>query len=234
MHYPHLKTRRYVNANYTDANATTTDGSQTQLLREIFLREKTRYQNVIGIDTGIRHFATSVELANGVTKFYGKDLNRVRGHYFWLRRKLGIKKAIDTIKKIGSHEKRIANDIIHKISRDIVNQAINTNAVIVLGDIKHLHMQKQNTRGRKFNRKLSGFQYYKLTQYITYKAALAGIKVIQVSEARTSQYCRKCYQNGARKIQGLFTCAKCGEENADRNAAFNIAYRALGYILKQG
>jgi hypothetical protein len=73
-----------------------------------------------------------------------------------------------------------------------------------------------------------------LTQYITYKAALAGIKVIQVSEASTSQYCRKCYQKGIRRIQGLFTCAKCGEENADRNAAFNIAYRALGYISKVG
>ncbi len=37
-----------------------------------------------------------------------------------------------------------------------------------------------------------------------------------------------------RKIQGLFTCKTCGEENADRNAAFNIAYRALGYISKVG
>jgi transposase len=36
-----------------------------------------------------------------------------------------------------------------------------------------------------------------------------------------------------RKTQGLFVC-KCGEENADRNAAFNIAYRALGYISKVG
>ena len=106
----------------------------------------------------------------------------------------------------------------------------------MLGNIKHLRMQKQNTRGRKFNRKLSGFQYCKLTHYIEYKAALAGIKVIQVSEARTSQYCRKCYHKGVWKIQGLFTCAKCGcgEENADRNAAFNIAYRALGYISKVG
>jgi len=138
------------------------------------------------------------------------------------------------MKKNGSHEKRIVNDIIHNISRDIVNQAINTNAIIVLGDIKHLRMQKLNRLGRKFNRKLAGFQYYKLTQYIKYKAALAGIKVIQVSEARTSQYCRKCYQKGARKVQGLFTCTKCGEENADRNAAFNIAYRALGYISKVG
>src|SRR5215469_2522230 len=137
--------------------------------------EKLHYQNVIGIDMGIRHIATSVELANGLTKFYGKDLNRVRGHYFWLRRKLGIKKVIDTIKRIGSHEKRIANDIIHNISRDILNQAIKTNAIIVLGDIKHLRRRKQNTRGRKFNRKLAGFQYYKLTQYITYKAALSRV-----------------------------------------------------------
>ncbi|HYA83292.1 MAG TPA: hypothetical protein VEH06_07570, partial [Candidatus Bathyarchaeia archaeon] len=97
---------------------------------EIDIAEKLRYQNIIGIDMGIRHIATSVELANGLTKFYGKELNRVRGLYFWLRRKLGLKKATDTIKKIGSHEKRIANHIIHNISRDIVNQAINTNAII--------------------------------------------------------------------------------------------------------
>ncbi len=82
--------------------------------------------------------------------------------------------------------------------------------------------------GREFNRKLAGFQYYRLTQYIKYKAALAGIRVIQVSEKWTSQYCRKCYQKGTRKIQGLFKCKNCNiSENADRNAAFNIVYRAL-------
>jgi hypothetical protein len=34
--------------------------------------------------------------------------------------------------------------------------------------------------------------------------------------------------------QVLFVCKTCGEENADRNASFNIAYRALGYISKVG
>ena len=60
--------------------------------------------------------------------------------------------------------------------------------------------------------------------------------MIQVSERWTSQYCRKCNQKGIRKIQGLFQCEKCNvrSENADRNAAFNIAYRALGYISKVG
>jgi IS605 OrfB family transposase len=117
--------------------------------------EKTRYQNVIGIDMGIRHVATSVELAgdDGKTKFFGKDLNRVIGHYFWLRRKLGMKKALDTIKKIGSHEKSITNDIVHNLSRQIVNRALETDALIVLGDIKHLRRRNQNTQGKKFQQK---------------------------------------------------------------------------------
>ncbi|MGC2574794.1 MAG: hypothetical protein WA364_25035 [Candidatus Nitrosopolaris sp.] len=37
----------------------------------------------------------------------------------------------------GYTEKRIANDIMHNISRDIVNQAIKV-TIIVFSDIKHL------------------------------------------------------------------------------------------------
>jgi len=57
-----------------------------------------------------------------------------------------------------------------------------------------------------------------LTRYTKYKAALASIKVIQ----------------GVRKIQGLFRCSKCGEDNADRNAAFNIGHRGLGHASNLG
>ncbi len=82
-----------------------------------------------------------------------------------------MKKAIDTIKKIGDREKRIVNDIIHKINRDIVNQAVETNAVIVLGNIKYLRKRKQKQYRRRMARPLlSGFPYYKLMQYIRYKA----------------------------------------------------------------
>src|SRR5215472_10056394 len=135
------------------------------------ISERTNYQNVIAIDMGIKYIATSVELATNRTVFYGKDLNHVRGWYFRLRRQLGLKKAIDTIKKIGDHEKKIANDIIHKITREIVNRAIETDSLIVLGKLKGLRNQekKKRTRGRKFNRKLSGFPYFKFTEYLTYK-----------------------------------------------------------------
>ena len=107
----------------------------------------------------------------------------------------------------------------------------------MLGKLKGLRNQEKKEgrgRGRKFKRKLSGFPYFKFTEYLTYKAALAGIKVIKVFEDWTSQTCRKCSQRGMRNTQGLFICKKCGEENADRNAAFNIAYWALGYISKVG
>jgi len=49
----------------------------------------------------------------------------------WLRRQLGVKKVIDAIKKIGDHERRIANDIIHKITREIANRAIEMDSLIV-------------------------------------------------------------------------------------------------------
>jgi ribosomal protein L37AE/L43A len=103
-----------------------------------------------------------------------------------------------------------------------------------LGKLKGLRNQEKTKgkRGRKFNRKLSGFPYFKFTEYLTYKAALAGIKVIKIFENWTSQTCRKCNQLGTRRTQGLFRCKTCGEENADRNAS--SPYRALGYISKVG
>jgi putative transposase len=197
--------------------------------------EKTEYQNVIAIDMGIKHIACSVDMAMNKTRFFGRNLNRVRGHYFWLRRNLGMKKALDTIKKIGKREKRIVNDIIHKISREIVNNALETNAVIILGNIKYLRKRNQRHYRKRMARLLSGFPHYKLTQYIKYKSALAGIKVIEVSEAWTSQTCNRCQKRGKRKTQGLFKCDTCiREDNADRNAAFNIAKRGLVYISKLG
>jgi putative transposase len=196
--------------------------------------EKNEYQNVIAIDMGIKHIACSVDMAMKKTVFYGDDLNRVRGHYFWLRRTLGMKKAMDAIKKIGHHERRIVNNIVHKISREVVNRAVETRAIIVLGNIKYLRKRKQKQYRRRMARLLAGFPYYKLMQYIRYKAALAGIKVIEVSEAWTSQTCTKCGNKGKRKTQGLFECKECGEENADRNAAFNIAKRGLGQCSKLG
>jgi len=197
--------------------------------KEVEVRRK--YDNIIAIDLGIRRIATLVSTANLRPKFYGKELRKVRGHYFFLRRKLGKLKKFKAIKKIGRKEKRIVDDLLHKISREIVNRAKEENAVIVLGNLKGI--RKQN-KGRKFNRKLNTFPYYRLLKFIEYKAAWEGIALIKVNEANTSKLCSHCGSQGLRH-NGRFVCKKCGVElNADYNGAMNILKRALGYISRVG
>jgi transposase len=55
------------------------------------------------------------------------------------------------------------------------------NFISVKSALTTLNVNESRTNMRKFNRKLAGFQYYKLTQYIKYKAAPGAIKVIEVS-----------------------------------------------------
>jgi putative transposase len=84
-----------------------------------------------------------------------------------------------------------------------------------------------------YQRKLASMPFSKLSNYITYKANWAGIQVIKVNEAYTSQTCHKCKQLGTR-TNGLFKCS-CGyQDNSDRNGALNIAERGLGEASKSG
>ena len=129
---------------------------------------------------GIRRIATVVSTTGKKPKFYSKELRKVRGHYFYLRRKLQKLKKFKAIKKIGRKEKRIVDDLLHKISREMVKRAKEENAVIVFGDLKSIRRQN---KGRKFNRKLNSFPYYRLSKFIEYKATWEEIAVLKVNEA---------------------------------------------------
>jgi putative transposase len=191
----------------------------------------TEYKDVLGIDLGIRRIASVVQLSDGMTRYYGREIRQIRGHYFHLRKKLGEKKANKTIKRIGNTEKRKVKDQLHKISRKIVNKAKETNSVIAIGNLKGI--TKNSDKGRKFNRRLNTMPFAELSNYIEYKANWEGIHVIKVNEAYTSKTCSKCGQTGKRN-KGLFKC-KCGyEDNADRNGAINIAKRGLGEMSSSG
>mgnify|MGYP001573153733 FL=1 len=88
-------------------------------------------------------------------------------------------------------------------------------------------------KGRKFNRKIGGFSYFTLTRYIEYKARQCGVPFMTVNEAYTSQTCTVCGSAGKR-TKNWFQC-ECGyEDNADRNAAFNIGKRGLSQWLGSG
>ncbi|RLG38216.1 MAG: hypothetical protein DRN91_03300 [Candidatus Alkanophagales archaeon] len=95
---------------------------------------------------------------------------------------------------------------------------------------------RKNHKGRKANRKVNSMPFYKLKEYIRYKALERGILVIEVPEFNTSKQCSRCGSlRTKRPSQGVFICEDCGYQiNADVNGAKNILKRAVGYMLMVG
>lgn len=193
---------------------------------------------ILSVDMGEKVIATAVLLhPNSISKpkpvFMGRKVRGLRRHYAYLRKKLGERKLQRKIKKIGNTEQRKVNDILHKISRTIVNSAKANNAVILLGDLTGI---RQKPKGKRFNRIVANMPFYKLTQYITYKANWEGIPVFTTKEWYSSKTCHRCgSENTARPHQGLFKCRTCDYEcNADYNGAFNLAKRLSNYMFDSG
>ena len=186
-------------------------------------------KTILSIDLGLKNPITLVDLQSKATQFLGKQLKQVKGKYYYLRKKLGQQKHFQMIKKIRDKERRKINTLMHQLSKSIVLQAKKNKAAIVIGKLKDLKKNK----GRRFNRKLSGFSHFTFTQFLTYKAKERGVPLITVNEAYTSKTCSVCGTLGTR-TKNWFVC-NCGHaDNADRNAAFNIGKRGLSYMLGSG
>jgi transposase len=96
---------------------------------------------------------------------------------------------------------------------------------LVLEDLTSI---RGKSYGREFNRKIHTWSFFRLRNFIEYKALMKGYKVELINPKYTSQECSKCHHisRGNRKTQSRFKCKKCGFElNADLNASRNIASR---------
>ncbi|MCI6676964.1 MAG: RNA-guided endonuclease TnpB family protein, partial [Clostridiales bacterium] len=115
----------------------------------------------------------------------------MRRHYIYLRRKLQKTKKVSAVEKINKKEQRIMKDIDHKLSHDIVATAMDHNVKTI--KLEQLSNIRSTTRtSRKNNPSLHNWLFYRLAQFIEYKAKLAGIKVECVNPADTSQRCPIC------------------------------------------
>lgn len=163
-----------------------------QIVYEAAEPEYTNDGNVMGIDLGIKCPAVSYT-SDGSVKFYGNGRKNkyMRRHYKYLRKKLGKTKKPDAIKRIDNKEQCIMKDIDHKISHDIIATAVAHNVKTI--KLEQLQNIRSTTRtSRKNNHSLHTWSFYRLAQFIEYKAKLAGIKVEYVNPAYTSQRCPVC------------------------------------------
>lgn len=148
--------------------------------------------NILGVDLGIKVPAVCVTRDNKVTFVgNGRKNKYIRRYYKTKRKILGKAKKLNAIKKLKNKEQRIMRDIDHKISRQIVNFAKENNVSIIR--LEKLANIRQTTRtSRKNNHSLHSWSFYRLAQFIEYKANLKGIKVEYVNPKYTSQICPCC------------------------------------------
>ena len=192
-----------------------------QIVYEVGEPELKSDGNVMGVDLGIKCPAVSY-CSDGSIKFYGNGRKNkyMRRHYAYLRKKLQTSKKMKAVKRINDKEQRIMRDIDHKLSHDIVETAVAHNVkVIKLEQLKNI--RSTTRKSRKNNHSLHTWSFYRLAQFIEYKAKLAGISVEYVNPAYTSQTCPIC-GNVHHANDRNYTC-ECGFHiHRDLLGAMNI------------
>lgn len=178
---------------------------------------------VMGVDLGLKVPAVAVTDDEKVRFFGNGRKNKYKRRKFQSKRKeLGKKKKLNAIRHSKDKEQRWMRDQDHKISRSIVNYA-KENKISVIR-IEQLANIRQTTRtSRKNEKNLHIWSFYRLSQFIEYKANLEGIKVDYVNPAYTSQRCPKCSETN-KAHDRKYKC-KCGfEKHRDLVGAMNIRY----------
>ncbi|KIO61062.1 hypothetical protein B4064_1555 [Caldibacillus thermoamylovorans] len=178
---------------------------------------------VMGVDLGLKIPAVAVTDDEKVRFFGNGRENKYKKRKFRsVRKALGKKKKLNAIRNSKNKEQRWMKDKDHKISRAIVNFA-KENKVSVIR-LERLANIRQTTRtSRKNEKNLHTWSFYRLSQFIEYKANLEGIEVEYVNPAYTSQTCPRCSEKN--KAQDRKYKCKCGfEKHRDIVGAMNIRY----------
>src|SRR5690625_1687288 len=178
---------------------------------------------VMGVDLGLKIPAVAVTDEEKVRFFGNGRQNKYKKRKFRsVRKALGKKKKLNAIRKSKNKEQRWMADQDHKVSRAIVNFAKeNKISVIRLEQLTNI---RQTTRtSRKNEKNLHTWSFYRLSQFIEYKANLEGIKVEYVNPAYTSQTSHE-YSKENKAQDRKYKC-KCGfEKHRDIIGAMNIRY----------
>jgi putative transposase len=183
-------------------------------------------ERVLGVDFGIVNLAVD---SDG-TVYTGEAIDRKRQRY--TERRAGLQRhqtrsARRRLKVLKGKQARFQQDVNHTIAKRLVERAQRSAAALGLEDLTGI---RQRVKARRSQRpRHANWGFFQLRQYVTYKAALAGVPVILVDPRHTSQECSHCHHiaKANRPTQERFSCQRCGyKTSADFNAAQNIKTRA--------
>lgn len=190
---------------------------------------------VIGVDLGRRDIATT---STG-NSWSGEQIQATRDRYSKVRANVQSKRTRSSrrlLRRLSGREQRFQKWLNHNISKQLVQEAKQQGAALAFEDLTNIRESlNQKPRSKTERRRTNNWAFYQLRLFVDYKAAIAGVCVVFVPPAYTSQTCSRCrhvhpvkgksYRSGK-----AFSCGHCWfEHDADINAANNIA--ALGVCV---
>ena len=218
-------------------------GWEAHLVCEVPGATKAPGKGVAAVDVGIVNLAT-VAYSDGTTELHSGRGLLAQEYYFakeiarckpagW---RPGSRKKAASKRERRLHRKRAQRrrQFLHAVTRHIVDTCVEKGiGIIVSGDLKGIRQQangEARNRGKAGNLKLHAWPFDTFVQMLAYKARLAGITIVQLSERNTSRTCSVCgcVNANSRVHRGLYVCSECGTTiNADVNGAVNILHKYL-------
>lgn len=194
-------------------------------------------KGLIGIDRNLANVTTAN--SNGEVQYY--DLSRateiktlyreVKSHY--KRNDHRIRQRIYA--KYGRKQDNKVNQILHRTSKAIVEQAKQRRYGIIMENLKGIRKlyRKGNGQGANYRNRLNSWSFYELQRQIEYKAKWEGIPVIYVPAAKTSSTCAMCGSEITECTERKVYCLKCDRiVDRDENAALNIVRAGVRFAPK--
>ena len=184
-------------------------------------------EGVTGVDMGI----AKVAVTDDGEAFAGEAVMQVRKRVREHRRHLQARRtrsAFKRLQKTCRRQSRFVRDTNHCISKHIVSQAIQERKALSIESLTGIRERTKENGSRHLRWLLGNRAFAQLGSFLRYKAEAAGIPVIEIDPAYTSQTCHACghCERANRKSQAEFHCQHCGLMlNADENAARNIKAR---------
>lgn len=110
--------------------------------------------------------------------------------------------------KLKAKRKAVMRDMEHKISRAIVDVAVERKAnLIVIGDVRNIANGIKLSKSS--NQKIAGWNHGKIASFTKYKAEAEGIGFRLENEAYTTQTCPQCGKRHKPKGRN-YVCPSCG------------------------
>ncbi len=191
---------------------------------------------VIGVDLGRRDIATT---STGKS-WSGEQIQQVRDRYSKVRSNVQSKRTRNSrrlLRRLSGREQRFQKWLNHNISQQIVQEAKQSDAALAFEDLTNIRESlNQKPRSKTERRRTNNWAFYQLRLFTQYKANIAGVQIVFVPPAYTSQTCSRChhvhpvkgksYRNGK-----VFNCGHCGfEHDVDMNAANVIAALGASFV----